>query len=170
MLALRSGKAPELPLPEKSNARWRVLVNPELRACCGRGWLCLAAAQPSVSTAGVCACLVCGTVDSLKPRPLRWSVHSLNCIRLEESDHTRSICRAAPSATWRRDSEGPWSLVRGSAPLDTHTYYIRVRVEIMGSQKCRAVGKSQSLLIYDQSNSLHPRPYWRGVVDWGPPT
>jgi hypothetical protein len=36
---------------------------------------------------------------------------------------------------------------------------IRVRVEIMGSQKCRIVRKSQSVLNYDQYHYLHPHPY-----------
>jgi hypothetical protein len=38
---------------------------------------------------------------------------------------------------------------------------IRVRVKIMGSQQCRNVGKSQSVLNYDQSHDLHPHPYAR---------
>jgi hypothetical protein len=35
---------------------------------------------------------------------------------------------------------------------------VRVRVEIMGSQKCRIVGTSQPVLIDDRSLDLHPHP------------
>jgi hypothetical protein len=36
---------------------------------------------------------------------------------------------------------------RLSAVFDTHGASVRVRVEIMGSQKCRIVGKSRTVLI-----------------------
>jgi hypothetical protein len=52
---------------------------------------------------------------------------------------------------------------RDASGLDTHRDSVRVRVEIMGSQNCRIVGKSQPFLIV-----IHPitftrtrnRPFW----------
>jgi hypothetical protein len=48
------------------------------------------------------------------------------------------------------------AIAHTAAPCEAES--IRVRVEILGSQKCRIVGKSQSALSYDRSNYLHPHP------------
>jgi isopenicillin N synthase-like dioxygenase len=43
-------------------------------------------------------------------------------------------------------------------PLAVRHRQLRVRVEIMRSQQCRIVGKSQSAVYDDQSHYLHPHP------------
>jgi hypothetical protein len=52
--------------------------------------------------------------------------------------------------------------VRGELGLgleSSHAACVRVRVEIMGSPKCRIVGKSQTLTSsHERSHVLHPHP------------
>jgi hypothetical protein len=98
-----------------------VLANPELCACCGRGLLCLAAAQPSVSTAGVRVCLVCdGAVHRLKPRS------SLERALAEAVVGRNLTGRSMPRSSFRYVEKGQrGSVVFGvwqRAPLVTHTH------------------------------------------------
>jgi|EP01049_Picozoa_sp_SAG25_P012259 hypothetical protein len=82
--------------------------------------------------------------------------------RVQSRDKKRRMSLSTALSSSSDESGVPGELVKVSQPVVVWRCArsdLRVRVEIMGSQKCSIAGKSQSVLIMISPIYLHPHPY-----------